>query len=262
MKLIVILFSILSIKGCCNSPKTVAVSQSESVPQLELNGPYTIISIFNEDVAIYNLEVDFNAAEKRITGFSGCNRFFGNYTLSDSTITFGPQGSTKMYCDDDANTIETKLYEAFLKINRLNFNHSSLEFMSGNSQVLKMIKKPQEMISFFEYSTVSRGTYKLITINKKQISIISKRDATPIIKRCSELEWGKLIDAVKTLNIENISNLKAPSEKRLFDGALIANLTIQYNGETYESASFDHGNPPAEIERIVKEILSISENIE
>ena len=64
------------------------------------------------------------------------------------------------------------------------------------------------------------------------------------------------------MDIEQIPNLKAPTENRFFDGAAIANLKISYKGTIYESASFDHGNPPKEIEPLVKEILSISENIE
>jgi len=113
-----------------------------------------------------------------------------------------------------------------------------------------------------EYSTLSKGSYRLITINKKDISVINKRDAKPIIKACGEKDWDNLIYALKPVDIENLPNLKAPTQKRLFDGAAIASLVITYNGNTYKSASFDHGNPPKEIESIVKEILSISENIE
>ncbi|MFH4963578.1 hypothetical protein V8G69_01120 [Gaetbulibacter sp. M235] len=113
-----------------------------------------------------------------------------------------------------------------------------------------------------EYSAMSRGSYKLIILNKKTISIINKRNAKPIIKECNEKYWHTIMDLVKNIDLENISKLEAPTQKRLYDGAAIANLTITYNGTDYESASFDHGNPPKEIELIVKEILSVSENIE
>ena len=122
-------------------------------------------------------------------------------------------------------------------------------------------KTNQDNISI-EYSALSRGSYKLITVDKKAISVINQRGAEPTIKACSENNWNNLMDALKTVDIENLPNLKAPSEKRLFDGAAIANLTITYNGNTYKSSSFDHGNPPKEIQTVVKEILSISENIE
>jgi len=119
----------------------------------------------------------------------------------------------------------------------------------------------QDSISL-EYNTQSRSAYKSITVNKKSISTINKHGAKPIIKTSSEADWNKVIKALKTVDVENIPNLKAPSEKRFFDGAAIANLKIAYNGNVYGSQSFDHGNPPKEIATLVKEILSISKNIE
>ncbi|MDO5972254.1 hypothetical protein Q4Q35_20845 [Flavivirga aquimarina] len=119
----------------------------------------------------------------------------------------------------------------------------------------------QEAISF-EYSTQSRRNYKNVKINKKSIAVTDKRDMPPLTKTCSEEHWNNLLKAIKPVDVENIPNLKAPSQKRLFDGAAIARLKIIYNGTTYETEPFDHGNPPKDIEALVKEILSVSENIE
>jgi hypothetical protein len=58
------------------------------------------------------------------------------------------------------------------------------------------------------------------------------------------------------LDLDLLSQLKAPTEKRLFDGAAIANLKITKQGKTFESQSFDHGYPPAEIEKVVNKMLS------
>ena len=113
-----------------------------------------------------------------------------------------------------------------------------------------------------EYSAVSRGLYKQIQINKKTISITNARGNTPNTHTCSESIWESIIKAVKPINVENIPHLKAPTQKRLYDGAAIAHLTISRASKTYKTVPFDHGNPPKEIEELVKEILSISENIE
>lgn len=113
-----------------------------------------------------------------------------------------------------------------------------------------------------EYSAHSRGSFKHIFINKKSIILENKRDRDSIKKNCSETDWNRIIDALKKVRIETISELKAPSKVFQFDGAALANLKITYGGKTYESQSFDHGNPPQEIAQLVKEILSISENIE
>ena len=119
----------------------------------------------------------------------------------------------------------------------------------------------QDAISL-EYSARSRRTFKHIIINKKNISTVNKSGETSIIKTCSKTDWETILKALKPIDFENIPNLKAPSEKRFFDGAAIGNFKIIYNGQTYETPSFDHGNPPQEIAELVTEMLSISENIE
>lgn len=113
-----------------------------------------------------------------------------------------------------------------------------------------------------EYSALSRGYYKHITMNNKEITVINKRNIKPITKTCSEKIWEDLISILKTVDIENIPNLKPPTQKRLYDGAAIANLKITHKGSTYETVSFDHGNPPRELEALINKILSVSENIE
>ncbi len=113
----------------------------------------------------------------------------------------------------------------------------------------------------FEYSAVSRKSSTLININNKRISV-KKNGDLGYTKQCQKNDWDNLIKNLKTISIKNIRTLEAPSKKRLFDGAAIANLSISYNDSIYKTPSFDHGNPPEEIAKLVKEILSISENIE
>lgn len=119
----------------------------------------------------------------------------------------------------------------------------------------------QDTISI-EYTAHSRGMYNHIVINNKTISVVDKRDTKPTIKPCNQADWQNIIDLLKTIDIENIPNLKAPTEARFYDGAAMASLKINYNGKTYETTSFDHGHPPKNIEILVKEILSIAKNIE
>ncbi|WMI66451.1 hypothetical protein RBH94_04645 [Aestuariibaculum sp. YM273] len=119
----------------------------------------------------------------------------------------------------------------------------------------------QDAISI-EYSATSRGSYKHIIVNKKQIAFQKSRSSKTLIKPCSEENWYTIYDILKTIDISNIPNLKAPSDKRMFDAAAIAKLKITYQDSIYQSQPFDHGNPPEEIDQLVKEILSLTENIE
>ena len=112
------------------------------------------------------------------------------------------------------------------------------------------------------YSASSRGVYQQIKINKKTILEINKRGGDSIIRDCSTSDWEQLIKLLIPIQIDKIPEFKPPSKNHQFDGALIARLTISSHGKIFESQSFDHGNPPKEISILVKEILSIAQNIE
>ena len=79
-------------------------------------------------------------------------------------------------------------------------------------------------------------------------------DGNPIVQKISDADWNALKDEINKLDLENLTNLKAPTEKRFYDGAAIANLKIIYNGKIYQSSDFDHGFPPMQIKRVVEMI--------
>ena len=72
-------------------------------------------------------------------------------------------------------------------------------------------------------------------------------------------EMKELERVFSELNLEKIPSLKAPTAKRLFDGAAIANLVISAGGKAYISKSFDHGFPPKDLEKIITLLVSYSE---
>lgn len=119
----------------------------------------------------------------------------------------------------------------------------------------------QEVISI-EYTAASRGFYKQVLINKANVLVSNKRNEEPIKQNYNADIWEKIIKVLNKVDVKTISNLEAPSKAFQYDGAAITRLKIIYDGKTYETPPFDHGNPPKEIEEVVKEILSISENIE
>jgi hypothetical protein len=117
-------------------------------------------------------------------------------------------------------------------------------------------KKTDQNETKIEYKAYSRGFYQLITIENQMGFVTKMRDDKPIAFRLSIADWNNLNSAIQELDLDSLSQLKAPTEKRLFDGAAIANLKITKQGKRYESQSFDHGYPPAEIEKIVNKMLS------
>ena len=105
-----------------------------------------------------------------------------------------------------------------------------------------------------QYEANTRGFYNKLVLKNATISSTNDREGkeNPIVQKISDADWNALKDEINKLDLENLTNLKAPTEKRFYDGAAIANLKIIYNGKTYQTSDFDHGFPPMEIKRVVE----------
>ena len=112
-----------------------------------------------------------------------------------------------------------------------------------------------------EYEASSRGYYSKITFEKRTISISKERNSIlePEVKNINTKDWNYLVGCLKKVNLKKLSDYKDPTQDRFFDGAPIASLKIIYKGKEYQSASFDHGTPPVEIEKLVAKIISLAE---
>ena len=105
-----------------------------------------------------------------------------------------------------------------------------------------------------QYEANTRGFYQKLVLKNATISSTNDREGkeNPIVQKVSDADWNALKDEINKLDLENLPNLKAPTEKRFYDGAAIANLKIIYKGKMYQSSDFDHGFPPMQIKRVVE----------
>ena len=117
----------------------------------------------------------------------------------------------------------------------------------------------QEMVPILEYEANTRGFYNKITAANQTIAVIKERDGLPTETKISDADWSELISLYKSVNKEGLSTLKAPSEKRFYDGAAIGSFRVITKEATFESSAFDAGNPPAEIEKIVNKLIAIAD---
>jgi len=111
-----------------------------------------------------------------------------------------------------------------------------------------------------EYIANTRGFYQKITIQDHKVTISKDRSENdkPIATAISEKDWNELVDYFETMVLDSLPTLKAPTEKRFYDGAAIANLKVVYKNITYETESFDYGNPPVAIKKLVDKINSFA----
>jgi hypothetical protein len=109
-----------------------------------------------------------------------------------------------------------------------------------------------------EYVANTRGFYTKIIVQNQTATVSKDRNGNDNAKpvKISDADWKALVSAFQNVDLEGISKLKSPTEKRFYDGAAAASIKITYKGKIYESSSFDHGKPPAEIEKLVNKITS------
>jgi len=109
-----------------------------------------------------------------------------------------------------------------------------------------------------DYEANSRGFYKKIKIEDKKLYVMNERKGESTEVSLSKKEWNELVEAFKEINLEGMNNLKAPTDKRLYDGAAHANISITLKGKTYTTEGFDHGYPPIEIENLINKLIFLT----
>ena len=109
------------------------------------------------------------------------------------------------------------------------------------------------------YTAHSRGIHKVIVLENKELTYENGRgkDATLTASTLSDSEWESLVGQFKTISLEQLNTYADPTQARFYDGAAIANLTIEYKGNTYRTKDFDHGTPPVEIQPLITSLLAL-----
>jgi hypothetical protein len=115
-----------------------------------------------------------------------------------------------------------------------------------------------------QYTANTRGFYQKIVVINQKATISRDRDenATPREIVISDADWKELVGYFHKINLEEVPTLKDPTQKRFYDGAAIANLKIHHQEKDYETVDFDHGFPPAKIEKLVNKIVELAKEKE
>ena len=106
---------------------------------------------------------------------------------------------------------------------------NSTKSYSDSSESIAVKQDSQNELSF-TYTAISRGSYQYININKDSIHLSNDRYLKDIYSfKCDKADWQSLINLKNKLKGITLSELKAPTDKRLYDGAPIAVLNIKEN---------------------------------
>jgi len=120
----------------------------------------------------------------------------------------------------------------------------------------------QKIVSY-EYAINTRDYNFSIVVDKdsiKEVSDvkISKNEFSTDTYPTSPELWNALEKGSERITLKEISKLESPTNKRQFDGAMFANLTLITKDTAYNSAVFDHGQPPIMLKTVVDSLVSLS----
>jgi uncharacterized lipoprotein NlpE involved in copper resistance len=80
----------------------------------------------------------FSPQEKKVSGFDGCNQFFGNYTRSSQQrISMGPLSSTRKFCKN--NEIGDTFMQALSRVNRYDFRNQKLILLEDKEVLMTLV---------------------------------------------------------------------------------------------------------------------------
>lgn len=131
--------------GCSSMPSSAQQQQNLNILQNK-NWVLTHIGAteYKTDASAHNVpSIQFNEAEKRVSGADGCNRIMGSYAIQGEQITLSQMAGTMMMC---TNTMElaNKYNEALGKVAGYQVYDQTLRLLDRHGNpVLKYKISPQ-----------------------------------------------------------------------------------------------------------------------
>ncbi len=131
----ILIFTFLICFAGCSSVKDLGGSKALTANSWKLktmNGSELKLSSVKEVSLVFD-------KTGKISGFGGCNNYFGVYTASGDALTFSEIGSTKMACDDMMT--ESDYFNLLKKTDKYGVTNNVLTLYSAGVAVLTFDKK-------------------------------------------------------------------------------------------------------------------------
>lgn len=128
-------FALVTLKNMRSTGEPEAASSTEQASLALVSGNWRIDATSNgqtETVFVRFL------ADGSITGFSGCNSFFGTYVVDDKALEFGPLGATRKACPDDVMQRETSFMQALEAVSSYRINGNTLLLSNAHGPRLQL----------------------------------------------------------------------------------------------------------------------------
>lgn len=106
----------------------------DTAGRVQLSGTYNITKAGDQKVTGTNTNITFTALDKAVNGTTGCNSFFGNYTLDLYALSFGEIAATEQYCDEPIMKVENAILSALNNTGSYTLENDILTLLSKNDR--------------------------------------------------------------------------------------------------------------------------------
>lgn len=126
MKHLIYITLLMLIMGCQTPQASIATKE------------WKLVKMYGEDFSKLSSPVtlQFSEADHKVSGFGGCNRFFGSYEQTNSTLKISGLGSTKMYCQETM-AVEDKYFKALQEVQSHSLKQNTLYLLDDKEVILE-----------------------------------------------------------------------------------------------------------------------------
>jgi heat shock protein HslJ len=136
--LLCLVAGVLTTAGC-TTPASEEVARAAAVPLTGTSWRLTQIGdqLVDNPPGDAAAHIQLQAGNSRVTGFAGCNRMFGGYSLDGESLKFGQVGATKMACLEEGRMeLESSFFDTLSRVARWKITNSTLELLDDSGRSL------------------------------------------------------------------------------------------------------------------------------
>lgn len=108
-------------------------------------------------------------------------------------------------------------------------------------------------ISSVELTLSTRGTTKTLTVSA--IRAVVDINGTKQSQKTDPAQWKKLLAQLNALDLSRLHTLESPTDRSAVDAAYSATLRVTTPQRRYETATFDHPNPPKQLIALLQTLV-------
>jgi heat shock protein HslJ len=102
----------------------------------QLAGTNWVLASAGKRAPMINFEAD-----GKVTGFGGCNRFFGGYSQSGERLSFSAIGATRMACPGKAMEVEQDFFDMLNKVAAARLEGGKLRLLDVSGKQISALSK-------------------------------------------------------------------------------------------------------------------------